>query len=146
MKVLKLKKVTPMYTKIVTSAERYSEGTFVPGTSILDPTKIKKSLKEYQRVVAIGNMVTNIKIGDLVCINPSRYAVRKQVPTMKDEMSEHYTYNTISYNFNILEINGSECLLIDQQDIDFIVNDFTEEEEVINDIKETNKNSSLILS
>lgn len=90
--------------------------------------KSKGTLKEYQRVVAIGPMVRNIQVGDLVCINPRRYAVRKyQDGSLKDGVIKENP--VLSYHFNVIELDHIPHLLLTDQDIDFVIEDFKEEEE-----------------
>lgn len=45
--MMKIKKVRPMYTAIVTTADKYVEPQYMPGTNIIDPSKSKTGLKEY---------------------------------------------------------------------------------------------------
>jgi len=74
--MLKIKKIKPMFTALVTSMERYNADKYTTG-GIIDPTKTKTGLKEYQKVIAVGGSVREIKVGDLVCINPTRFAVKE---------------------------------------------------------------------
>lgn len=117
-----------MFASIVTTAERYSEPTYIPGTKILEATQRKSGLKEYQKVIAVGDMVRNIKEGDLVCINPQRYAIRKYAKdnSMKDDMEETYRNQVIEYAFNMVHLNDNDCLIITENDVDFVVEDYEE--------------------
>jgi hypothetical protein len=53
-----------MFTGVVTTAYKYNEGVYITGSNILDPTKSKETLQEYQKVIAVGDAVTNIKVDD----------------------------------------------------------------------------------
>ena len=70
--MLKLKKITPSFNHILTTAERVDIYQKVNGI-ILPNTKIKGGFNEYQKVVAVGPMVHNIKPGDMVCVDPTAY-------------------------------------------------------------------------
>lgn len=113
-----------MANYLVTTKEEYTEDDVRKGGLI---TKIIGSLKEYQRVVAIGPMVRGIQVGNLVCINPKRYAKYKhQSGSLKDGV---ITDNpVVAYNFNVIELNHVSHLLLTDQDIDFVIEDSEEEE------------------
>ena len=121
--MLKIKKAKPMFTGIITTANTY-ENDQKTDRGVLDPTKVKGTLKEYQTVVAVGPNVRNVKVGDNVVINPKRYAVYKyEENTIKKDF---LTNNIIRYDFNFLEIDGKTCLKIEENDIDLILEDFEE--------------------
>ena len=90
--------------------------------------KQKGTLKEYQKVVAVGSSVREIKAGDMVMINPDRYAVMKhEKGSLKDGIVEDNP--VVSYNFKTVEMNGIQYLLLYDSDIKYIIEDYTEEEE-----------------
>lgn len=124
---MKIKKIRPMFTSLVTTADKYSEGFYIPGSNLLDPTKSKETLKEYQKVLAIGDAVSNIKVGDIVSINPARYAVHKYAKDSMKGSMEEYSNQVVSYNFNIINLDGRDCLLLDTRDIDFVIEEYEEE-------------------
>lgn len=114
-----------MANYLVTTKDEYTDEDVSKGGLIV---KSKGTLKEYQRVVAIGPMVRNIQVGDLVCINPRRYAVRKyQDGSLKDGVIKENP--VLSYHFNVIELDHIPHLLLTDQDIDFVIEDFKEEEE-----------------
>jgi hypothetical protein len=111
-----------MFTGIITTANTYEEDSVVGG--VLDPNKVKGTLKEYQTVVAIGPNVRNVKVGDVVIINPARYAVHKfEENTIKKDF---LTNNVIRYDFNFIELDGRNCLKIEENDIDLVLEEFEE--------------------
>ena len=127
--MLKLKKIKPLFTKIVVTANKYEEPQYIEGTQIVDTEKKQLGLKEYQTVISVGNEVTTVKPGDLVVINPTDYMVKKyNKDTTKSQMSDVYN-PTIEFNFNIVIIDGQECLLLKERDVDFIVEEAEEVEE-----------------
>lgn len=122
--MLKIKKIRPMFTSIVTTMDKYEEDGYT-SAGLVDTAKQKGSLKEYQKVLCIGSSVRDIKVGDLVCINPSRFAVKKHKEgSLKDGI---ITDNpVVTYNFDIIEMDGNQCLLLQDRDIDFIIEEFEE--------------------
>lgn len=122
--MLKIKKIRPMFTSILTSMDKYEHDvTTVAG--LIDTTKQQGGLKEYQTVLAVGSSVRDIKVGDLVCVNPTRFAVKKhQAGSLKDGVVCDNPVTT--YNFDVVEIDNKQCLLLQDRDIDFIIEDFEE--------------------
>lgn len=121
---MKIKQIKPLFTSVVTTMERYVEDV-KNESGLISTTQKQGDIKEYQRVVAIGSSVRDIEVGDLVSINPSRYAVRKHIAdSLKNGV---ITDNPItSYNFNVVEIDGIEHLLLQDRDIDFVITDSEE--------------------
>lgn len=130
--MLVIKKIQPMYTKILTTMCKYEEDELTNG-GLIDASKTQGTLKEYQTVLAVGNSVRNVKVGDLVCINPERYAVKKhEAGSLKDGV---ITDNpVIKYNFNTMEIEGVPHLLLDENDVSFIITDYEEVKEQKSDL------------
>lgn len=121
---MKIKKITVLNTQVLTTANKYNEDQKVG--SIIDAKKSKGSLKEYQTVLAVGSLVRVIKEGDVVMIDPRAYAVKKhQAGSLKDGI---ITDNPVTeYRFPMVEIDGQQCLLLQDRDIDFIINEMEEE-------------------
>jgi hypothetical protein len=115
--MLKVKKIRPMFTALITTMNKYEHDVVTEG-GLIDTTKQQGGLKEYQTVLAVGDSVRNIKVGDLVCINPTRYAVKQhREGTLKDGI---VTDNpVIKYNFDVVEMDEQQCLLLQDRDIDF---------------------------
>lgn len=118
-----------MANYLVTTKNEYTEEDAKKGDLIV---KANGTLKEYQTVVAVGPLVRGVNVGDVICINPKRYAKYKHNPgSLKDGV---ITDNpVIAYNFNVIELDHVSHLLITDQDIDFVIEDSEEEE-----VKESN--------
>lgn len=114
-----------MANYLVTTKDEYTEEDVKRGGLLI---KNVGSLKEYQKVVAVGPLVRGIQVGDLVCINPKRYAQYKHHPgSLKDGV---ITDNpVVSYNFNVIELNHISHLLLTDQDIDFVIEEWNDEKE-----------------
>ena len=122
--MLKIKKIKPMFTSLITTMDKYEEDVRTSG-GLLDVNKQQGGLKEYQTVIAVGTTVRDIKVGDLVCINPTRFAVKQhREGTLKDGVISDNP--VIKYNFDIIEIDGKQCLLLQDRDIDFIIEEYEE--------------------
>lgn len=134
--MINIKKIKPLFTSIITTMDVYEEDVKTEG-GVLDATKRQGGLKEYQTVVAVGSSVRDIKEGDLVCINPTRFAVRKhQADSLKNGI---VTDNPITtYNFNVVVMDNTRYLLLQDRDIDFVIEDW-EPTEIKTEIEETPK-------
>lgn len=114
----KLNKIKPMFNRIITTMDTYEHDQYVNG--LLDTSKARGSLKEYQTVLAVGTTVRDIKEGDVVCIDPTRYMVTKhkdkslQGNIVGDEIA-------VGYKFNTIKLQDKDCLMLFDQDISFIV-------------------------
>lgn len=120
--MLIVKKIKPMFTSLITTMDKYEEEVKTTD-GLVDTNKQVGGLKEYQKVLAVGDSVRSIKVGDLVCVNPSRFAVRKhQAGSLKDGIVTDNPVTT--YNFDVIEMDGKQCLLLQDRDIDFIIEDY----------------------
>lgn len=115
-----------MFNAIVTTMDMYTEDELKVG-GIIDSSKIQMSIKEYQTVIAVGNTVKDIKVGDLVKINPERYKVRKyKEDSIKNDIN---AYNPVEqYQFKTVTIDNKQYLLLYDSDIQYIVEEFEDEE------------------
>lgn len=122
--MLLIKKIKPLFTSIITTMDKYEEDIRT-ASGLIDTTKQQGGLKEYQTVLAVGDSVRAIKPGDLVCVNPSRFAVKKhQAGSLKDGI---VTDNPVmTYNFDVVEMDGKQCLLLQDRDIDFVIEEYEE--------------------
>lgn len=130
--MLKIKKVKPMFTSIVLTMDKYEEDGKTSG-GLIDATKQQGSLKEFQRVIAVGDSVRGVKVGDLVCFNPARYAIKQhQAGSLKDGVIQDNP--VIRYNFNIIEVDDKQCLVVDNNDISFVIEEYEEVKEYTPDL------------
>lgn len=122
--MLKVKKIKPMFTSLITTMNKY-EHDIVSESGLIDTSKQQGGLKEYQTVLAVGDSVRGIKVGDLVCINPTRFAVKKhQEGSLKDGI---ITDNpVIKYNFDVIIMDDKQCLFLQDRDIDYVIEEWEE--------------------
>lgn len=122
--MLKINKIKPMFTALITTMDKYETDAY-NASGIIEANKQQGGLKEYQKVLAVGDAVRGIKEGDLVCINPTRFGVKKhREGTLKDGVIEDNPI--ITYNFDVVEVGGKQCLLLQDRDIEFIIEEWEE--------------------
>lgn len=122
---MKIKEIKPTFNNIVTTMDVYEEDVMSSG-GLIDTKKQQGTVKEYQKVVAVGSCVRDINVGDLVCINPTRYGQKEyKEGSLKDGIISHNA--VIRYNFNVIEINNVPHLFLQDRDIDFVITDFEED-------------------
>lgn len=122
--MIKVKKITPMFNRIVTTANRVEMDQKVNG--IIIPEKLKGGYDEYQTVIAVGSMVHNLKPGDLVCIDPSAYGrpVHKEHIDSVKGLSDDTVQ--MAYYIPTIEVDGKDCMFISDRDIAYKVDDYEE--------------------
>lgn len=122
----KLISVKPLFNKVITTMDAYEQDQMVNG--VIDSRRTQGSLKEYQTVVAVGSTVRDINVGDVVAINPTRYAVMKH----EDKSLKNGVIGdnmVMGYKFNTITLDDKEHLMLYDQDIDFIVTESVDIEE-----------------
>ena len=129
--MLKIKKIKPMFNRILVTSDKYEEDVKQGGVVVITAG----TLKEYQKVIAIGDTVRGIKEGDIVLVNPTRYAIKKhQEGSLKDGVISDNPI--VSYNFNLVDVNDTICILLYDQDVDYVIQEYEDIED---------KKSNLIL-
>ena len=113
--------VKPLANKLITTMDKYDFD--VKNGELIDASKLKGTIKEFQKVIAVGPMVHNIEVGDTVIVNPAAYGRPKHV---KDQGNGSIAQNTegyhveMEYHFPTIMINGVEHLFITDRDIDCV--------------------------
>lgn len=114
---MKIKKIKPLFNKIVTTCNTYKEDVKQGGIILA----VKGTIKEYQTVEAVGSTVRDIKVGDVVFINPKRYIVQQHKEKEKSIKGVIGDNMTLGVEFPIVNFNDEKHLLIYDQDVDYIV-------------------------
>ena len=125
-----IKKVRPLFTGVITTAKKYV-GTQAAkkGGLILDTRKMDGSLNPYQTVVSVGGTVRDVKEGDIVKINFSRYQVVKHVPGAIDEAeNKQFMNQNWDVEVPIIVIEDVEYLFLQDRDIEYVVTDYEVDE------------------
>lgn len=115
--MLKIKRIKPMFNRLVTTCDKY-EGNQMQGGVIV---KTGGTVKEYQMVEEVGPSVRDIKVGDIVMINPKRYAY--PIHNEKRDSLKSVIKDNLEFGVSIptVEYGGKTHLLIYDQDVDYIV-------------------------
>lgn len=122
--MIRVKKIKPMFTALITTMNKYDDYQKTSG-GIIDASKQIGAVKDYQTVLAIGSNVRDIKVGDVVYINPQRFAVMKH----KDTSLQNGIIGdnkVVEYKFDIVKLDGKDCLLLQDRDIEFIIEEYEE--------------------
>ena len=116
--MLQINKIKPVFNKIVTTCNTYSGDENVGGIVI----KTKGSIKEYQTVEAVGSTVRDVKVGDIIKINPTRYVKQHHNNKGKSSLA-NVIEDQVSFTveFPVVEYGGKKYLLLYDQDVDYII-------------------------
>lgn len=123
-----VKKIRPIFTDVYTTAEMLEEKDMYTSSGLIDPTKQRKTIKEFQRVIAVGPHVNGINVGDLVCVNPTRFGKPYQKKNSMNAATEEYE-TMVSYQFDFIEIDGEPVLKLQDRDISYVVEEYEEVED-----------------
>ena len=125
----KIKKVRPLFTGIVTTATKYVGEMTTAGGLLLDTTRMAGSLNPYQSVISVGEMCKDLHEGDVVKINFKRYALAKHTPGAIDEaQNKQFDNMSITYEIPMINIDGKDCLFLQNNDIEYVVEDYEVDE------------------
>jgi hypothetical protein len=108
-----------MFTSVLTTGDKFESDMTDKGILVAK----KGDLKLWQKVIAIGSLVRDIEVGDMVMINPAGYAKKKY---NKNSIQNDLDNNPIiTYEFpwvTIEEEEGveKECLLLNDRDIQYV--------------------------
>lgn len=123
MKDIKIKKIKPQFTTVITTLDTYEDNLIEDGVVVAP----KGALKLYQRVVAVGSTVREIKEGDLVLLNLQNYIKRKWKENSIKEDMENMEEEFV-YDFPRMFLDGEMYGKFQDRDIDGIITDFEEVE------------------
>ncbi len=115
------------FDSVMTTAETYEDDEVVGGVAL----PRRGCLKEVQRVLGVGPSVKDVKEGDMVKIDLSRYAkVRheKRQLSRDERFSDVDTEDaaTVYYEPKVETVGGGRVLLLYERDVDFIVEEYEE--------------------
>lgn len=125
----KIKKVRPLFTGIVTTANKYVGEVTTAGGLLLDTTRMSGSLNPYQTVIAVGDMCKDIHEGNIVKLNFKRYAKANHVPGAIDEaQNKQFDNMSITYEIPMINLDEQECLFLQSNDVEYVVTDYEVDE------------------
>lgn len=112
--MINIKKIKPLFTTIITTGNKFDKDVYEKGII----TSKKGDLKMWQTVLAIGESVRGIEVGDTVMIDSTHFAVRKYDPnSVRNDMGMN---KITGYVFDWVTVEGKECLKIDNRDVLFV--------------------------
>ena len=117
--ILHIKKIKPMFTSILTTGTLYENDVTENGIIMFK----KGDLKLYQKVVAVGSSVRDIKVGDMIVFDPKPYLVMKYNPN--SVQNDFDNNKIIKANFPWVQVddeNGKpqNMLLLNDRDVRFV--------------------------
>lgn len=119
--MLHIKTIKPLFTSIITTGDKFTEDMTVGG--IIQQDQKKGDLKLYQRVLAVGSAVRDIKVGDMVMINPIAYIHKKYSKnSVQNDMDNNPILSIDIPTIPVDDENGNpqEYLLLNDRDIRFV--------------------------
>jgi len=121
MKDIKINEIKPLFTTIITTLDIYEEDLIENGV-LKAP---QGSLRMYQKVLAIGSSVRDVKVGDTVLLNFGNYIVRKfKENSIKEDMSAQE--DEYVYDIPRILIGGKICGKFQDRDVEGVITDFEE--------------------
>lgn len=124
--MLKLKKIKPIGSQVLVTKNLYGWDDFMEGGVLIHK---RGDLKDYQEVLSVGDDVRFVKPGDVVKINLYKYAVFKEDPNSVKAMADNPIVGLRLNEVEMVDVDGESvmCFLIDQRDVDYILEDYSEE-------------------
>lgn len=114
------RKIRPTTNHIVTTMDKYEEDD---SKLVLDVKELAGVVKDIQKVVAVGPLVRDIKVGDYVRICPDRYIKVKH--SLAEELNEKEMQ--VSINFPIVDLEDGRYLFLYESDVDYVIEEFAPE-------------------
>lgn len=126
-----LKKIKPLANRVLITMELLEEKDLKIGnTNLIDASKMKYTVKEFQKVVSCGTFVKGVKEGDVICFDPTRYGIKEHKEgSLKDGILTHNAIEKFDFSRDIIELDGVPHLLIYDNDIKYVVEDYEEFDE-----------------
>lgn len=128
--MLHVTEIKPLFNHVLTTADKFDKDMVQSGVIVAN----KGDLKLWQKVVAVGSTVRDIKVGDMVMIIPDHFAVKKY---NKNSVQNDLDNNPVlSYNFpfeTIDDENGDpvDHLYISDNDVRYVFKGEEKEDNLI---------------
>ena len=129
---MKILEATPPFTMMLVTANTYEESECISDTGMIE-NDLVGTLKEVQTIISVGPNVRELKPGDLVYLDFSKYMKHKYTKDeTKADMPDEYYNNVVSYEIPMFEINNQICLLVDSSNVFFKIDKFEIETTEVN--------------
>lgn len=116
--MLHITKIKPVFNHLLITADKFDKDMIQAGVIVAN----KGDLKLWQKVIAIGSAVRDVKVGDMVMIDPMKYAVRKY---NKNSVQNDLDNNPVlTYNFPFETVDDEkgepqDCLYITEDAVKY---------------------------
>lgn len=115
-----------LFDSVMTTADKYEKDERTANGMILD---LKDTLKEVQRVIAVGPLVKGVKEGDMVKLDLTRYNRMRHEQVQKSREERFSEYDTTDQATIVCDIpnetvDDKTVLMLHERDIAFIVNEY----------------------
>lgn len=117
--MLHITKIKPVFNHLLITADKFDKDMIQAGVIVAN----KGDLKLWQKVIAIGSAVRDVKVGDMVMIDPMKYAVRKY---NKNSVQNDLDNNPVlTYNFPFETVDDEkgepqDCLYITEDAVKYV--------------------------
>ena len=124
MKDIKINKIKPLFNTVITTLDVYEEDLIENGMVRYQ----QGTLKVYQKVLAIGESVRGIEVGDLVLVNYNNFARTKyrKNNSFKEDTSE--MEEEVVFDIPRLILGGKIVGKFSDRDIEGVITDYEEYE------------------
>lgn len=115
-----------LFDSVMTTADKYEKDERTANGMILD---LKDTLKEVQRVIAVGPLVKGVKEGDMVKLDLTRYNRMRHEQVQKSREERFSEYDTTDQATIVCDIpnetvDDKTVLMLHERDIAFIVDEY----------------------
>ena len=128
--MLHVTKIKPVFNHLLITADKFDKDMIQAGVIVAN----KGDLKLWQKVIAVGSAVRDVKVGDMVMIDPMKYAVRKY---NKNSVQNDLDNNPVlTYNFPFETVDNEkgepqDCLYITEDAVKYAFEGKEKEEALI---------------
>lgn len=120
--MFKIKEIKPLFTNVITTAQTYV-GDVKNDAGII--VNMDGQLNPFQRVIAVGDTVRGVEVGNIVKLNFTRYVKAKHTPGDIDQENKiQHDDMKLSYELPIITIDGQVYLQMQNNDIEYVVTKF----------------------
>ena len=117
-------KIRPMFNHILVTMDKYTDSEMVGPAGLVNVEKQNNPIKEIQTVIAVGNSVHNLSVGEKVAINPIRYLRTKQ--EFQDSLAGDVQKGKVVtyFDFPVVTVGGVDYLFLVDSDVDYVVEEW----------------------
>jgi hypothetical protein len=114
-------KIRPRANEIVISANFIIAAN--EDKKVIDKDQQMIYFDEFQTVLRVGSVVRDINVGDVICVNPKRFAKYQEQKSRVRAAVEGYEKVLIGYDFPIISTSFGDVMLITDGDVKYIIED-----------------------